>query len=74
MRQDRLGPVRQDDASYYHSRVVQEQRAAANASCEAARRCHGELAMRYRLCEGMLRLRPDHLNRAPAAPAALETA
>ena len=74
MRKDRPGPVKQDDASYYHSRVAQEQTAAANATCEAARRCHDELAIRYLLREGMLRLRRHDPDRAPAASAVAKMA
>jgi hypothetical protein len=73
MRQDRPGRVNSDDASYYHSRVMQEQRAAANAGCEAARRCHDELAMRYRLREGMLRLPRGHPDYGSAAQGVAET-
>jgi hypothetical protein len=74
MRKDRPGPVKQDDASYYHSRVVQEQTAAANATCEAARRCHDELAIHYLSRENMLRFRRDNPDGAPAAPAVLTMA
>ena len=67
MLQDRPVPVHQDDASYYHSRVVQEQTAAANARCDAARRCHDELAIRYLLREGMLRVREDDAQKCSAS-------
>ena len=38
----------QDDASYFRRRAVQEQVAAQRATCDAARRCHDELAAAYR--------------------------
>jgi hypothetical protein len=38
----------QDDASYYRQRASQEQRAARNATCAAARERHEELASLYR--------------------------
>jgi len=36
------------DHDYYVKRAAQEDAAAANASCEAARECHEELADAYR--------------------------
>jgi hypothetical protein len=40
--------MRQDDASYFRRRALQEQVAAQRASCEAARLRHEELATMYR--------------------------
>jgi hypothetical protein len=49
--------VRPEDTNYYASRALQEQAAAANARCEAARQRHEELALRYLLRAGMLTVR-----------------
>lgn len=38
-----------DDYIYYTRRARQEEQAASNAACEAARECHQELADAYRL-------------------------
>lgn len=38
----------QVDREYYLSRAVEEDRAAARASCAAARECHKQLAALYR--------------------------
>jgi len=44
----------QEDASYFRTRAVQEQVAAQLATCDAARRCHDELAAAYRFRAAML--------------------
>ena len=36
-----------DDRSYYARRALQEQEAAGNAACAAARDCHAALAAAY---------------------------
>ena len=46
--------VREDDASYYRTRALQEQVAAQKATCEAARTCHDQLAAIYRFRALML--------------------
>lgn len=46
--------VREDDASYYRRRALQEQVAAQNATCEAVRDRHNQLAEMYRLRALML--------------------
>lgn len=51
--------MREDDASYYRRRALQEQLAAQNATSEAARDRHDELATMYRFRAAMLTSQPD---------------
>jgi hypothetical protein len=66
--------MREEDASYFRRRALQEQIAAQKATCEAARQRHDELAMMYRFRAAMLTNIPerwtDTLVREPAAEAA----
>ena len=48
-----------DDAIYFRERAVQEQVAAQNARCEAARLPHEELAALYRFRAAMLTTHPS---------------
>lgn len=57
--------MRQDDAEYYRTRVLQEQRAARDATCSAACDRHQELAMMYRLRAAMLTVGPEWLEERP---------
>lgn len=52
------GRVREDDGTYFARRAIQEQVASQNASCEAARERHDELAMMYRFRSAMLTRAP----------------
>lgn len=49
----RVRPV--DDAGYFHARALEEQIAARNANCAAARFRHDELAAMYRFKELLLK-------------------
>lgn len=51
--------MRRDDAVYYSRRALQEQLAALNASCAAARQRHDELATMYRFRAAILATDPD---------------
>jgi hypothetical protein len=51
--------MREDDASYYRRRALQEQVAAARANCQAARDRHDKLATMYRFRSAMLTQRPE---------------
>jgi hypothetical protein len=51
--------MKRDDAAYYGRRALQEQLAARNATCAAARERHDELAMMYRFRSAMLRTGPE---------------
>jgi hypothetical protein len=48
-----------DDAEYYRRRALQEQVAAQDATCSAARGRHDELAMMYRFRTAMLTSAPE---------------
>ena len=48
-----------DDTAYYRKRAIEEQVAAQNASCEAARERHEELATMYRFKTAMLTTHPS---------------
>jgi len=48
-----------NDAIYFRERAVQEQVAAQNATCEAARLRHEELATMYRFRAAMLTTHPS---------------
>lgn len=51
----------EDDAAYYRKRALVEQVAAQGATCEAARRCHDELAAAYRFRAAILSEQsPEH--------------
>lgn len=45
--------MHEDDASYFRRRALQEQVAAQQATCEAARLRHDELALMYRFRAAM---------------------
>jgi hypothetical protein len=51
--------MREDDASYFRRRALQEQVAAARAKCQAARDRHDELATAYRFRVAMLTEGPE---------------
>jgi len=51
--------MRTDDEPYYRTRALQEQVAAQNASCAAAREVHGHLAAMYRFRVTMLSTGPS---------------
>lgn len=51
--------MREDDASYFRRRALQEQLAAQKAACEAARDRHDELATMYRFRAAMLTTHPS---------------
>ncbi len=48
-----------NDAIYFRERAVQEQVAAQNATCEAARLRHEELSTMYRFRAAMLTTHPS---------------
>ena len=50
--------MREDDATYFSRRALQEQVAAQRARCVAARDRHDELAMMYRFRSAMLTRAP----------------
>lgn len=50
--------MRHDDAEYYRRRALQEQLAAQNATCAAARQRHDELATMYRFRAAILTTDP----------------
>lgn len=50
--------MREDDANYCRRRALQEQVAAQNATSEAARERHDELATMYRFRAAMLTRHP----------------
>jgi hypothetical protein len=54
-----LAVHRHGDASYYRERAIQEQVAAARATCERARAVHEELAVAYRFKAAMLSTQDD---------------
>lgn len=51
--------MRESDATFYRRRALQEQVAAARASCEAARDRHDELAAMYRFRLAMVETKPE---------------
>jgi hypothetical protein len=51
--------MRTDDATYFRERVLQEQLASQEATCEAARERHDELATMYRFRAAMIEKRPE---------------
>jgi len=51
--------MREDDASYFTRRALQEQLAVQKASCEAARLRHDEFATMYRFRAAMLSTGPE---------------
>jgi len=51
--------MKRDDAAYYRKRAIDEQVAAQNATCEAARERHEELATMYRFRAAMLTTHPS---------------
>lgn len=57
--------MRHDDAEYYRTRALQEQRAAQDATCGAACDRHHELAMMYGLRAAMLTAGPEWLEERP---------
>ena len=51
--------MRDDDASYFRRRALQEQLAAQRATCKVARDRHDELAIMYRFRAAMLTTHPS---------------
>lgn len=62
----------QDDARYYQQRASQEQRAARNATCAAARERHEEMAALYRFRGRLLATLPDLLPHKGLEPATVD--
>ncbi|HVM22097.1 MAG TPA: hypothetical protein VM308_02195 [Sphingomicrobium sp.] len=50
--------MREDDATYFRRRALEEQVAVQNATCKAARDRHDELATMYRFRAFMLTTHP----------------
>lgn len=50
--------MRENDATYFHRRSIEEQVAAQRATCEEARHRHEELATMYRFRSAMLTTAP----------------
>ena len=55
---EREAAMRTDDESYYRARALQEQIASRNATSEAARERHDQLAAMYRLRVAMISTGP----------------
>ena len=51
--------MREDDASYFRRRALQEQLAAQKATCKVAKDRHDELATIYRFRAAMLTTHPS---------------
>lgn len=66
--------MREDDKSYCRRRALQEQVAAQQATCEAARERHDELAGMYRFRAAILSEHPECRTGALAKELAAEAA
>lgn len=64
--------MRHDDSAYYRQRAFQEEQAARDATCAAARERHQELASLYGFRASLLATLPDLLPRNSPEPATVD--